>query len=243
MTVSFIIPAYNEEHSIARTLGSIAEAARALGEPHEIIVADDGSTDRTGAVAEAHGARVIRVRHRHIAATRNSGARAATGDRFIFVDADTQVTAALVRAALAAMSEGAIGGGCAVKFDDPLPRYARVIEWLLDDSFRHAKLAAGCFLFCTREGFGAAGGFDESVYGGEEILMSQALKRHGRFVVLRELALTSGRKLRAYSGAEVFQTLMYLLANGRKSVESRAGLDFWYAPRREDPLASPVPPD
>jgi glycosyltransferase involved in cell wall biosynthesis len=237
MTLSFIVPANNEEHSIARTLNSIAEAASALGEPYEMIVADDGSSDRTAAVAEAHGARVTRVRHRHIAATRNSGARVACGDRFIFVDADTMVNAALVQAALAAMRDGAVGGGCAVKFDDPLPRYARIIERMLEDSFRHAKFAAGCFVFCTREAFVAVGGFDESVYGGEEILISMALKKQGRFVVLRERALTSGRKLRAYSGAEVFQTMVYLLTNGRRSVETRAGLDFWYAPRREDPAA------
>lgn len=235
MTVSFVIPAHNEERLIARTLVALREAARSVAEPYETIVVDDSSTDRTAAVAEAHGARVIRVAHRQISATRNTGARAARGEVLIFVDADTLVSAPLLRAALDAMRGGASGGGCTIKFDGRLPLYAQMIEPLLVNAFRHASLAAGCFVFCTREAFNAVGGFDESVYGGEEILMSQALKRHGPFVVLRETVLTSGRKLRAYSASEMFRIMGFLISRGRKSVESRDGLDIWYGPRREDP--------
>jgi glycosyltransferase involved in cell wall biosynthesis len=237
LTISFVIPAHNEDLLIARTLVALREAARSVGEPHEILVVDDASTDRTAAISEAHGARVVHAKHRQISATRNAGARASRGDVLVFVDADTLVSAALVRAALDALRAGAVGGGCTIKFDGPLPAYARVIEPLLVEAFRHASLAAGCFVFCTRDAFDAVGGFDETVYGGEEILMSQALKRHGRFVVLRETVLTSGRKLRAYSASEMFRIMGFLISRGRKSVETRDGLDFWYGPRREDPEA------
>ncbi len=233
--VSFVIPAYDEERHIASTLVALHDAARAAGEPYEIIVVDDGSTDRTAAIATAQGARVVRVSHRQIAATRNAGARVARGDRLIFVDADTRVSGVVVRAALATMRAGAVGGGCAVKFDEPLPAWARILQPCLFGLQQVTCLAAGCFLFCTREAFVAAGGFDERVYCAEEIFMSRSLKRRGRFVVLRAAVLTSGRKLRAYSWREVFSILAALLARGPRSLESRDALDLWYGPRREDP--------
>jgi glycosyltransferase involved in cell wall biosynthesis len=238
--ISFVIPAYNEEHLIAGTLSALREAARTAGEPHEILVVDDGSSDRTAAVAQELGAQVVRVNCRQISAARNAGAREARGDLLVFVDADTRVHGALVRAAFEAMRTGAAGGGSAVRFDEPLPAYARLLATLLVALMRSARLAAGCFLFCTREAFEAVGGFDERLYGAEEIVMSQALKRQGRFVVLREYAITSGRKLRAHSGRELLGTLMRLFSGGLRSVESRDRLDLWYRPRREDPAEKPA---
>ena len=237
--VSFVIPAYDEERLIAGTLAALQDAARVAGEPYEIIVVDDGSTDRTAAIATAHGVRVVPVSYRQIAATRNAGARAARGDRLIFVDADTCVNGRVVRAALATMRAGAVGGGCAVRFDEPLPAWARMLQPCFGGLQRAARLAAGCFLFCTREAFVAVGGFDERVYGAEEIFMSRSLKRCGRFVVLREAVLTSGRKLRAHSGREILGVLGALLARGPRSVQSRHALGLWYRPRREDPADDP----
>jgi glycosyltransferase involved in cell wall biosynthesis len=235
--LSFIIPAYNEERLIGRTLRAVNAAAAATGTAYEVIVADDASSDRTAAVAMEHGARVIRVHHRQIAATRNAGARAARGDRFIFVDADTVVSEAAVRAAVRAMQRGAVGGGCAVRFDGCVPAYARIMLPLLVLLFQVVRLAAGCFLFCTREAFDAVGGFDEKLYGSEEITMSKALKRQGRFVVLREAVTTSGRKVRAYSGWEMLGFLGRLAIRGPNVVHRREALHMWYGPRRPDPGA------
>src|SRR5262245_46006339 len=130
--ISFIIPAHNEEALLGRTLAAAHAAARELGRPYEIVVANDASTDRTGEIAAAQGARVVAVNRRQIAATRNAGAAAATGDILFFVDADTQVTAEAVRAAVKRLANGAVGGGAAVHFDEgPLPLYARILERLL----------------------------------------------------------------------------------------------------------------
>ena len=235
--ISFIVPAHDEERLLGATLRAIDAAARAVGEPHEVIVADDASTDRTAEVAAAHGARVVPVAHRQIAATRNAGARAASGDLLVFVDADTLVTDAAVRGAVAAMRGGAVGGGAAVRFDGRVPRWARLLLPLLVWSFRAARLAAGCFLFCTRAAFAAAGGFDERLFASEEIELSEALKRQGEFVVLRDAVITSGRKLRAYSGLEILHVLGGLVLRGPRSVRTRRGLDLWYGARREDPDA------
>lgn len=217
-------------------MSAVREAAVAVGEPAEVLVVDDASTDRTAAVAAEHGARVVAVRHRQIAATRNAGAREAAGEMLFFVDADTVVNAAVVRAAIAAMRGGAVGGGSAFRFDGALPLYGRVLAGVAVPLYRMLRLASGCFLFCMRDAFRAAGGFDETLYAAEEAAMSQALRRQGRFVVLRESVTTSGRKLRAYSGREfVGQVVRLAVAGGPKAVRSRDGLDIWYGERRADP--------
>jgi glycosyltransferase involved in cell wall biosynthesis len=233
--ISFIVPAYNEEQLLGRTLTALTAAARALGQPFEVVVVDDASTDRTATIARRSGARVVRVQHRQIAATRNAGARAANGDLFIFVDADTVVTEGAVAAAVGAMRRGAAGGGCAFRFDGRLPLYGRIMAAVANPLYRALRLASGCFLFCTREAFRAAGGFDEGLFGGEEAAMSRALRRQGRFVVLRQHVTTSGRKMRAHSAREVLGLLARLALTGPTSIRRREGLDLWYGERRPDP--------
>ena len=233
--VSFIVPAYNEEPLLADTLQAIRRAASALPESSEILVVDDASTDGTGAVAHLHGARAIHVTCRHIAATRNAGARVSLGKWLLFVDADTTVTPEVVEAAVAAMRGGAVGGGCNVRFEGRLPRYARILISIVSPLYRRLGLAAGCFVFCTRDGLQAVGEWDETLFAAEEAFLSRALRRHGRFVILRQHVVTSGRKLRAHSGREILGALLRLGLGGRKAMGRRKGLEVWYGERRKDP--------
>lgn len=233
--ISFVIPAYNEARLIGATLGALHDAARAAGLDYEVIVADDDSSDGTSEVARQHGARVVPAAHRQIAATRNSGARAALGDMLIFVDADTLVNPEVLAAAYNSMKGGAVGGGAGVRFEGRLPWYARLLEPIAVWAFRIAGLAAGCFIFCTRAAFEAAGEFDETLYGAEEIALSKALKRQGRFVVLKQSVTTSGRKFRAHSGWELLVAMGRLGLLGQRGVRTRANMAIWYDQRREDP--------
>jgi glycosyltransferase involved in cell wall biosynthesis len=233
--ISFVVPAYNEEALLGRTLSALAAAGAALGEPFEVVVADDASTDHTAEVARESGARVVSVNHRQIAATRNAGARAAIGELLVFVDADTVVNSAVISAAVKAMRAGAVGGGSAFRFDGQLPLYGRIMQSLAVWVYRMLGFASGCFLFCTRAAFEATGGFDESLFGGEEGVMSRALHRCGRFVVLRETVTTSGRKLRAYSAREILGLLAWFAVSGGRALRRRDGLDVWYGDRRRDP--------
>jgi len=234
-SVSFIIPAYNEAQLLGSTLSAIEQAARALRLTYEVIVVDDASVDRTAEVARARGARVIPVNYRQIAATRNAGAREAAGEWLVFVDADTTISEAVLREAIAALTTGAVGGGCLVRFDGRVPRYGRVLIALVLPVYRALGLAAGCFLFCTRQAFDAVGGFDERLFAAEEAVLSRALRRRGRFVLLRTAVMTSGRKLRAHSAREVMGTLLRLAITGPKAVRQRDGLELWYGQRRADP--------
>jgi hypothetical protein len=174
---------------------------------------------------------VVSVNRRQIAAARNAGARAAAGDRFVFVDADTAVTPRAVRAALRALRRGAVGGGCCVRLDGRLPPYGVALEAALRVFAPMIGLAGGCFLFCTCQAYRAANWFDEAFYASEEIGFSQRLKRLGRFVVLRETVVTSGRKLRAYRGLELLRLFVGFARAGPKSLQTREGLDLWYGPR------------
>ncbi len=233
--VSFVVPAHNEQRLLPATLQAIHEAAAGCGIVYEIIVADDASTDRTAQVAADSGARVVPVHHRKISATRNSGARGAGGDLLIFVDADTLINSAVLQRAIDACTGGAVGGGAAVRFDGRIPLYARAILPLVAAGMRSMRFAAGCFVFCTRTAFDAAGGFDERLFCAEEIALSVALRKIGPFVILREAVLTSGRKLRTYSALEVLGIMARGARSRGKMLEHREQLGLWYDPRREDP--------
>jgi len=176
--LSFVVPAHNEAGYIAACVRSIRESCVALGAEHEIIVSNDASTDATGEIARAEGARVIDVDLRHIAAVRNAGARLARGDTLVFVDADSLVDVPLLRAALDALDRGFVGGGAGVRFIEEAPWWAHVVLWIVVRTMRLGKWAAGSFVFCRRAAFEAVGGFDETLYAGEEIATSQRLFEH-----------------------------------------------------------------
>lgn len=236
--ISFIIPAHNEERLLPGTLSAMHVAAGAAGVNYEIIVVDDSSTDRTAAMALDHGARLIRVDRRQIAAARNAGAAAATGDVFVFVDADTLISASVVRSVLAAVDRGAVGGGASVRYEGPMPVYARLVCPVAVWFYLHVlRLAAGCCMYCTREAFEVTGGFDEGLYAAEEIGFCRALKRQGRFEIVSAEVSTSGRKFSRYSPWELLATPLRFLFRGRAAVRSREHLDIWYRDREtSDPI-------
>lgn len=230
--LSFVVPAHDEAPRLPATLASLHAAARDCGVAYEIVVVDDASSDGTGDVAAAHGARTVRVEHRQIAATRNAGAAAACGSRLVFVDADTRVPSATLAAALAALEAGAAGGGARVAFDGTLRWHQRAAVAAGVALVRALRIAAGCFVFCTREAFDATGGFDERWYAGEDVAMSRALARAGRFVLLREAVWTSPRKLDTFTPAEHLALMVRVALRGRGVLRSREHLALWYE-RRE----------
>jgi glycosyltransferase involved in cell wall biosynthesis len=234
--ISFIVPAHNEEQLLGRTLVAIQTAAQASGESYEVIVADDASTDATAMIACAHEAVVVSVSHRQIAATRNAGARVARGDLLFFVDADTVVTRAAVRAAVREVRDGAVGGRCVFRFDCEIPPYARLLLALGSAMGRRLRLVGGCCLFCTREAFVAVGGFCERYFAAEEIAFLRAMKRYGRVVVPRPTVVTSGRKLSLLTVRELLALLARVAFHGPESFQRREGLDLWYGPRGVAPL-------
>lgn len=84
--VSVIIPAFNAEAELSNTLNSVFRQSLPV---HQVIVVDDGSTDRTAEVARSHaGVTLIQQKNRGVSATRNAAIAAATGTWIALLDAD-----------------------------------------------------------------------------------------------------------------------------------------------------------
>ena len=229
--LSIIVPAHNEETFIVPTLRALHLAAGQAGRPFEVIVVDDGSTDRTASLASAEGARVVSAAVRQIAGARNAGARAAGGDLLIFVDADTLVPDTVLRQAVAAWRVGAVGGGAAVRMDRAHPAWADWMMTAVSSMMGRLRWAAGCFVFARRDAFERIGGFDERYFASEEIHLSRALKRLGRFVMIPDAVVTSGRKARTHTFAQFARQCFRLLWPG--TLKRRDALAFWYGERRD----------
>ena len=100
MKLSIVIPAHNEERVIGRTLATIRMQGAAV---HEAIVVCNGCRDRTAARARQDGARVVVTDRCGVSLARNLGARHASGDTLLFVDADVLLAPGLVSAVAAAV--------------------------------------------------------------------------------------------------------------------------------------------
>lgn len=85
--VSVIIPSFNGERLVGDAVESVLAQTQAA---HEIIVINDGSTDRTAAVGRSFGARIRYVEQPNsgVSVARNHGVKLATGDFFAFLDHD-----------------------------------------------------------------------------------------------------------------------------------------------------------
>jgi glycosyltransferase involved in cell wall biosynthesis len=230
--LSFIVPAYNEELELPATIESIRAAAAEIAD-YELIVVDDGSTDATAEIARAAGVEVVAINRREIAAARNAGARAARGDILFFVDADTRISRQHVTGAIDALKAGYAGGSARVVADGIIPLWGSVLMKIFCAVYFANNLGAGAFLFTSRENFEKIGGFDEALYVGEEVYFSLALRKLGRFKILREAVVTSGRKLRMYSARQIVLRFVGIVLRGKRGAMSRDRLDLWYDGRRE----------
>lgn len=239
---SIIIPAYNEEEYLPKTLASVKESMNALGEFRgEIVVTNNNSTDRTAAIAGESGARVIFEEHRQISRARNAGAQEALGRYLIFIDSDTTISPVLLKITLAALRSGkCCGGGTIVELDGDLPFLAQCAlkMWLFLS--RTFKWACGAYVFCTREAFIETGGFDERYYASEEIHFSRALRRWGQkkgksFVILEEPIISSSRKVIWYSVWEILIMTFGLLLHFKPLRNRDACYKMWYRhPEKRD---------
>lgn len=103
MRISVILPAKNEAAGLRLTLPRL----RAVLPDAEVIVMDDGSSDETAAVAREHGARVLSSPYSMgNGAAIKRGAKAASGDLLVFMDADGQHDPALIPRLLGRLDEG-----------------------------------------------------------------------------------------------------------------------------------------
>jgi glycosyltransferase involved in cell wall biosynthesis len=239
--ISIIVPAFNEEKFIARSLRKIKAATDAfasLAWESEIIVCDNNSTDRTAEKARAADATVVFEPMNQISRARNKGASAATGDWLVFVDADSYPSRELF-ADLAVVIQGGrvLGGGAVVKMDRAVG-WTRLFIPLWNGLSRLKRWAAGSFVFCEAKAFRELGGFSQELYAGEELEFSErlkdlALQREKKFIILhRHPLVTSARKAHLYSFREHFGMLVRTLTHRGENLKDRSSCTLWYDGRR-----------
>ena len=241
MTVSIVVPAFNEEKLIAATLASIHAARESftrLGWQSEVIVCDNNSTDHTGDLARAAGATVVFEPVNQIARARNSGARAASGDWLIFVDADSHPSPGLFADVAETIRRGrALAGGCLIQFDEA-SREANFWIGVWNIVSRITRFAAGSFIFCETAAFREIGGFDERLFATEELDLSRRLKKLARkrsrkmVILARHRLVTSVRKIRLYSRAEHLRFMARTILSGVRALRRRDECPVWYDGRR-----------
>ncbi len=194
MRISVVIPARNEAERLPRLLDSLTEAAGRFPSPVEVIVSDNASTDRTAFIALERGCLVVSTPVRNIAAVRNAGAGAATGDILVFVDADIQVQPDTLVLVERAMSSGRCAGGAT---GVRLPRISAGLA--LTYAFLYPGIVALRMdtgpTFCQRSVFEAIGGYDESYRYAEDVDLLVRLSRYGRRTGRRLVRLTKARAL------------------------------------------------
>lgn len=186
--VSFVVPVKNDEVRLRTLIASIRAAEQASGEPAEIIVVDNHSTDGSAATAAALGARVEQVLGDSVAGLRNVGAEHAQGDLLAFVDADHSIdrrwlTVAgeifqnpQVAAAGALCSAPDTGTWVQAAYDRLRRRSPEVTQ--------AAWLGAGNLLV-RRSVFATVGGFDVSLQTCEDVDLCWRLRASG-YIILND---------------------------------------------------------
>ena len=242
MRVSVVLPAFNEEKLLPAALAAVKDAASAFtarGWEWECVVCDNNSTDGTAAVARAGGATVVFEPVNQIGRARDAGARVATGEWLVFIDADSTPSAELFADIAERIASGrALGGGSTVALEPGTPRYARFVCGLWNLWSRLAGWAAGSCVWVEAAAFRAAGGFGTEYYAGEEVFLSRRLKtlarRSGRrFVILADHPLrTSSRKLKLYTLTEAGRFFFRMLFTAGRAAKRPDACHIWYDGRR-----------
>lgn len=138
VALSVVIPAFDEEQRIGRTLQATTEFLRARAAPYEVIVVDDGSADGTAAIVSAHAqadpcVRLLRLeRNQGKGAAVRAGVRASVGQRVLFMDADLATPLGELLRLEAALADGAdvAIGSRALARSEVLVRQRRGREWM-----------------------------------------------------------------------------------------------------------------
>jgi glycosyltransferase involved in cell wall biosynthesis len=185
--VSFIVPVLNGEADIGRCLNSIL-GQRCPGTDFEVIVMDNGSTDRTQQIACDFGV-TLRVKPGvNIAELRNQGARIAQGELLAFIDADVELMPDWLRNGLAVFKRtDVVIAGC-------FPRVPAAATWVqqiwdvhqrggqLDGSRRSVAWLPSMNILVRRDKFIEIDGFNPQLVTAEDVDLCYRLGRHGQIL-------------------------------------------------------------
>jgi rSAM/selenodomain-associated transferase 2 len=188
MKVSVIIPALNEAGVLVENLKCIRELA-----PHEIIVVDGESQDRTQAIAK-HLANKTVISSPGRAAQMNAGAQSAEGDLLLFLHADSLISKEGYLSMLRVMDNEHIAGGA---FGLKIDSNSSVLKFIAFSATLRAKYFGLVYgdqaIFVRRKVFEKIKGYS-SLPICEDLEFYRRLQKNGQTVLLKEEAITSARR-------------------------------------------------
>jgi rSAM/selenodomain-associated transferase 2 len=199
MTLSVIIPTYNEVANIARLITDLQRFAG--GHPVEVLVVDANSPDGTAEAARQAGATVLLAPKPGRAAQMNHGARHATGDILYFVHADVGIHPDYVATIGAAVARGHEAGCYRFRFDSKHPllrlnsygtRFSGIMSRGGDQT-----------LFITRTLFQQLGGFNEGYVIMEDFEIILRIRKVASFYIVPQDVRVSARKYETNSWLRV----------------------------------------
>jgi rSAM/selenodomain-associated transferase 2/rSAM/selenodomain-associated transferase 1 len=203
---SVIIPTLNERESLPQALRGLD------GQPwiHEVIVADAGSTDGTREWLASRKFVCLVDAPARKGNQLNAGARAASGDVFLFLHADCQLPADAGEQIASALASRTTAGGCfEVRFPTHYPRSLKLVAAGINFRCRLAKAATGDQgIFVRRRAFEQVGGSPAWPLF-EDVELVRRIKNVGKFAVLRSQLLVSPRRHLANG---VFRTVLLIYA-------------------------------
>jgi glycosyltransferase involved in cell wall biosynthesis len=195
--ISVIIPALNEEKNIEKCLKAVRAQVSHLD--YDLVVSDGGSKDRTVEICEKYADKVVSTKQRGIWIGRNTGAKAAKGKVYAFIDADTIVPKNYLDSVFPIFQdEGIVGLSCAFQFEEHSTKLKLIEEicneyLLLKGSFGKGELL-GFNAVVEKKIFWKLGGFPNVPL--EDGALAIKLRKHGRLVFLPEPKVkTSARRI------------------------------------------------
>jgi glycosyltransferase involved in cell wall biosynthesis len=190
-----VVPTLNEERYLPVLLDSLATQTLPA---HEVIVADAGSSDRTVELASASHARIVPGGLPGVG--RNAGARAATGDWLLFLDADVRLPADALEVAFREMEREGLDSASCWFVPDSEDAFLRFNHWVSSHYFRATSRmrwphSIGAFLLLRKADHDRIGGFDPTITVAEDQDYVRRLSRIGRYGFLRRPAVViAGRR-------------------------------------------------
>lgn len=189
--ISVVIPAHNEERYLRKTLDALQHQNYGL---FEVIVVANGCTDGTKEVARGRCQRLIVLSERNLGMSRNLGARMASGELLLFLDADTILEPMTLRVISESFSKTDSAGTIHGRPDDDRLPY-RFIYGLKNFIHRSAiHPGSSGVILCWKDHFFRVGGFDEGLAVRENSELLKRLKRFGHYKYIGEVTATTSMR-------------------------------------------------
>ncbi len=211
--ISVIIPAYNEEKYIAKTLNSIKKQDF----NPELIVVCNGCTDNTYKIAKKYTNKVFNLKEKNVSKARNHGAKKAKGEILVFLDADTYLDDNCLEKIYESLNSSAVIGTC-----KGIPDSKKLIYRILlgiKNSFYLTYWVNG-ILFCKKDVFKRINGFNENIKIREYRDIVKRALIYGKFIMSDAEVINSMRRFEKLGVARISLFWLKSLVNRKEEYKA-----------------------